>query len=242
VQNGYVKSSFFPETESDQIEISVELPEGTPYARALEILEQLQIAEKKLVEEITAKDGDLIENWYTRSRDDNILALVKLVPPETRALSAKDTAERLRELIGDIPDAKNIQVNYQDTNNGPPIQYVLNAKTFEDLNAAADDLMDQLRSYEGVFNVVNDMESASEEVQFDLRPGAEALGVTTADVARQLRQGFFGEEVQRLPRDGEDVRVFVRYPRADRTSLDFLEYVRRSIMISLIALIRFIPK
>jgi len=51
VQNGYVKSSFFPETESDQIEINVELPEGTPYARALEILEQLQIAEKKLVEE-----------------------------------------------------------------------------------------------------------------------------------------------------------------------------------------------
>ncbi|WP_051279894.1 efflux RND transporter permease subunit [Hellea balneolensis] len=226
VANGLVKSSFFPESESDQIEISVELPEGTPYSRALEVLSQLQHAEEELQKEIKAKDGDLIENWYTRSRDDNILALVKLVPPETRSLTAKETAERLRELIGDVPDAEKITVNYKDNNDGPPIEYVLNAKSFEDLQAAADDLMGQLRSYEGVFNVVNDMESASEEVQFDLKPGAQALGVTTAEVARQVRQGFFGEEVQRLPRDGEDVRVYVRYPRADRESLDFLKSIR----------------
>ena len=156
----------------------------------------------------------------------NVLALVKLVPPETRALTAKETAERLRDLIGEVPDAENINVNYQDGNDGPPIQYVLNAKEFDDLQAAAADLMTQLRSYEGVFNVVNDMESATEEVQFDLKPGAAALGVTAADVARQVRQGFFGEEVQRLPRDGEDVRVYVRYPSADRESLDFLNSIR----------------
>ncbi|WP_371396791.1 efflux RND transporter permease subunit [Fretibacter rubidus] len=228
VQNGYVKSSFFPEQESDQIDISVELPEGTPYARTLEVLAQLQRAEEQLVEEIKAEDGDLIENWYTRSRDNSVLALVKLVPPETRALPVKDAAERLRELIGDVPDAENINVRYQqgNGNNDPAIQYVLNASSFETLEAAAEDLMTQLRSFDGVFNVVNDMESASEEVQFDMRPGAEALGITTADVARQVRQGFFGEEVQRLPRDGEDVRVYVRYPRADRTSIDFLKSIR----------------
>ena len=228
VQNGYVKSSFFPEQESDQIDINVELPEGTPYTRTLEVLAQLQRAEEQLVEEIKASDGDLIENWYTRSRDNDVLALVKLVPPETRALPAKDAAERLRALIGEVPDAENINVSYQNGNgnNGPAIQYVLNASSFDMLEDAAEDLMTQLRSFEGVFNVVNDMESASEEVQFDMRPGAEALGITTADVARQVRQGFFGEEVQRLPRDGEDVRVYVRYPRADRTSIDFLKSIR----------------
>ncbi len=226
VANGLVKSSFFPESETDQIEISVELPEGTPYTRTLEVLAQLQHAEETLQDEIAAKDGDLIENWYTRSRDNNVLALVKLVPPETRTLTAKATAERLRDLIGEVPDAENINVDYQNSNDGPPIQYVLNAKEFSDLEVAADDLMTRLRSYEGVFNVVNDMESASEEVQFDLKPGAESLGVTAADVARQVRQGFFGEEVQRLPRDGEDVRVYVRYPRADRESLDFLRAIR----------------
>ncbi len=247
VANGYVKSSFFPESESDQVEISVSLPEGTPYTRTLQVLAQIQDAEHDLSEEIKAKDGDLIENWYTRSRDNNVLALVKLVPPETRTLTAQETAERLRELIGDVPDAETITVNYKDGNNGPPIQYVLNAKSFDDLQAAADDLMAQLRSYDGVFNVVNDMESASEEVQFDLKPGAESLGITTADVARQIRQGFFGEEVQRLPRDGEDVRVYVRYPAVDRESLDFLKSVRiraadgREVPLDTVAELRFEP-
>ena len=227
--NGLVKTVFQPESESDQIAITVELPEGTPYSRSLQVLRQIQIAEEQLeheVNESTGGEGELIENWYTRSRDNNILALVKLVPPETRTLTARETAERLRDLIGDVPDAETVTVEYKDTNNDPPIQYVLNSPSLEDLNAAADDLMVKLRSYEGVYNVVNDVESATDEIQFDLKPGAEALGVTTADVARQVRQGFFGEEVQRLPRDGEDVRVYVRYPRADRESVDFLNNIR----------------
>ena len=245
VSNGYVKSTFFPQGESDQVEITVEMPEGTPYSRSLEVLKQIQIAEEKLVEEIKSQDGDLIENWYTRSRDNNVLALVKLVPPETRTLTAKETAERLRELIGEVPDAETISVEYESNNDGPPIQYVLNANNFDELQEAADDLMDRLRKFDGVFNVVNDMESAAEEVQFDLKPGAESLGITTAQVANQLRQGFFGEEVQRLPRDGEDVRVYVRYPRSDRESLDFLKTIRiraidgREIPLGAVADLRF---
>ena len=229
LSNGIVRTSFLPEVESDQIEITVDLPQGTPYTRTLEVLKQIQVAEKALVDEIntsTDGEGQLIENWYTRSRDNQVLALVKLVPPETRTLTAKETAERLRALIGDVPDAETISVAYQNNNQGPPIEYVLNSKSLEDLNAAADDLMDKLRSFEGVYNVVNDSQSAAQEVRFELKPGAEALGVTTADVARQVRQGFYGEEVQRLPRDGADVRVFVRYPRSDRESLDHLKNMR----------------
>lgn len=227
--NGMVKTSFFPEIESDQVSITVNLPQGSPYSRTLEILRQIQTAEETLVEEInqsTNGEGQLIENWYTRSRDHQVLALVKLVPPETRELTAKQTAERLRELIGEVPDAESISVEYQDGDTSPPIEYVLNAKNLEDLNAAADDLMEKLRSFEGVYNVINDTESSTSEIQFELKPGAQALGVTTADVARQVRQGFHGEEVQRLPRDGEDVRVFVRYPREDRESLDHLRNMR----------------
>lgn len=229
LSNGLVKTIFFPETESDQIEVTVELPEGTPYSRSLEVLAQIQAGEKALENEINAStngEGKLIENWYTRSRDNNILALVKLVPPETRSLTAKETAERLRALIGEVPDAETITVNYKNADTDPPIQYMLNSTDLDALNAAAEDLMLKLRSYDGVYNVVNDVQSATDEIQFDLKPGAESLGITTADVARQVRQGFYGEEVQRLPRDGEDVRVFVRYPRSDRESLDFLNNIR----------------
>ncbi len=246
--NGIVKTSFMPESESDQISITVELPQGTPYSRTLQVLKQIQIAEKTLVEEINAStdgEGELIENWYTRSRDNEVLALVKLVPPETRTLTAKETADRLRALIGEVPDAEKIEVNYKDDNNGPAIQYVLNSKDMDALNIAADDLMAKLRTYAGVFNVINDSESSADEVRFELKPGAEALGVTASDVSRQVRQGFFGEEVQRLPRDGADVRVYVRYPSADRESLDFLGQIRirtsdgREVPLAAVADLRF---
>ncbi len=229
VSNQLVRTEFFPEGESDQIAITVELPQGTPYSRTLEVLEQIQVAEKTLEKEINDKtngEGKLIENWYTRSRDNQVLALVKLVGPEERSLTAQETAERLRVLIGKVPDAETIEVSYKSKNQGPPIQYVLNSTNLEDLNAAASALMAQLRSYEGVYNIINDSQSAADEIQFQLKPGAEALGITTADINRQVRQGFFGEEVQRLPRDGEDVRVFVRYPLEDRQSLDFLNSIR----------------
>ena len=248
IANNIVKTEFFPEGESDQISINVELPQGTPYERTLQVLEQIQIAEKQLEEQVNAStngEGELIKNWYTRSRDNNVLALVKLVPPETRTLTAQETAERLRELIGEVPDAETIEVNYTNNNNGPPIQYVLNSPDLDALNEAAEDLMSKLRSFEGVYNVVNDSQSASEEIQFDLKPGAEALGVTYEAVNRQIRQGFFGEEVQRLPRDGEDVRVYVRFPRVDREDLDFLNNMRirtsdgREVPLSAVAELRF---
>ncbi|PHR57147.1 MAG: RND transporter [Robiginitomaculum sp.] len=223
---GIVRFTFMPETESDQIEITVELPEGTPYSRSLEVLAQIQAAEKILEAEVNADEGELIENWYTRARENNILALVKLVGAEKRSMTAKETAERLRELIGKVPDAQTISVEYKNENSDPPIQYVLNSVSMEDLKVAAEDLMMQLGSYDGVFNVVNDSQSASEEIRFKLKPGAETLGITIADVAGQVRQGFYGVEVQRLPRDGEDVRVFVRYPQKDRESLDYLKNMR----------------
>ena len=248
VKNNIVKTEFFPQGEADQISISVELPQGTPYSRTLQVLDQIQTAEEQLEAEINSSSeggAELIENWYTRSRDNNVLALVKLVPPETRALTARETAERLRELIGDVPDAETIEVNYSNNNNGPAIQYVLNSSDLEALKIASDDLMSKLRSYQGVYNVINDSQSATEEIQFDLKPGAEALGITQADVNRQVRQGFFGEEVQRLPRDGEDVRVYVRYPRIDREDLDFLNNIRirtadgREVPLSTVADLRF---
>jgi multidrug efflux pump subunit AcrB len=52
------------------------------------------------------------------------------------------------------------------------------------------------------------------------------LGLTQQDLARQVRQAFFGEEVQRIQRGQDDVRVMVRYPREQRTSRGYLEDMR----------------
>lgn len=226
---GYVKKSFMPDIESDEITVNVVLPEGASYTRALDILAQLQDGERRLVEEVnerTGGEGQLIENWYTRSRRDSVLAIVKLSPPEVRDMSAKDASIRLRELIGDIPDAKEVSVRYTNGNNDPGFELSVRHPDLVLLREAVSELEDKLRTFEALYDVRNNLEGASEEIRITLKPGTEKLGLTLADVSRQVRQAYYGEEVQRIPRDGQDVKVMVRYPRESRRSIESLRDFR----------------
>ena len=228
--SGWLKSSFMPVIEGEEIQFNVTMPEGTPYSRALEVLAQLQAGERALVEEASAAaedgEGKLIENWYTRSRRDSVLAMVKLVPSEDRTMSTKQTAERLRELVGEIPDAESIDVIYTLDNPDPGLQLRVSSPNFGELQAAVDDLKQQLITYDTLYDIKDDALSSTDEIQMTLKPGAEQLGVTLGDVSRQVRQAYYGEEVQRLPRHGNDVRVMVKYPRTDRKTLESLESFR----------------
>jgi len=226
---GWVKQGFMPEIESDEVIVNVVLPEGAPYSRALEILAQLQDAERRLVEEVDERmqgEGKLIENWYTRSRRDSVLAIVKLAPPEQRDMSAKDAAIRLRELMGDVPDAKEVSVDYTQNGGDPGFELSVRHPDLDVLRLAVNDLEDQLRTYEALYDVRNNLESASEEIRIELLPGAHKLGLTLADVTRQVRQAYYGEEVQRIPRSGQDVRVMVHYPLESRRSIESLKHFR----------------
>jgi len=245
--------AFFPEVEDEQIVVEVTLPEGMPYSRALEILAQLQKAEKQLEEEVNARakteggSGKLIENWYTRARDDSVIALVQLAPPEVRDLSAKETAERLRTLIGEIPDAEEINLNYTINQRDPGLQFSVNAPDLETLRLAVDALKAKLHEYDSLYNITDSLRRSTDEIRLVLKPGAEKLGLTLADISTQLRQAYYGQEVQRLPREGNDVRVMVRYPRETRRSLDSLKDFRvraadgRQVPLASVAEITFAP-
>lgn len=232
VSSGWLKFNFMPDVESEQISVDVTLPEGTPFSRALQVLAQLQAAEKELEAEVNARadagegSGELVENWYTRARPTSVLALVRLAPPEVRDMSAKEAAERLRALIGEIPDAETIEVNFTLNQGGPDIEFAVNHPDLDVLRAAVADLSAKLASYENVVLVQDDLQSAMKEIRLALKPDAHELGLTLSDVSRQLRQAYYGEEVQRLPRGGDDVKVMVRYPEEARRSLESLEDFR----------------
>ncbi|MBN7797488.1 efflux RND transporter permease subunit [Parahaliea mediterranea] len=229
---GWVKSTFFPEVASEEIYINVVMPSGAPYARALEVLGTLQDAEKRLIAEVrrdaeaSGGSGQLIKGWYTRSRRDSVIAIVKLSPPEDRDLSAKEAAARFQALVGDIPEAEEIQISYTLNDQGPALTYLLRHRDMATLREASIDLQAQLRTYEGAYYVRDSLRGESDEIHLQLRPGAEKLGVTLAEVSKQVRQAYYGEEVQRLPRENGDVRVMLKYPRELRESLASLDHFR----------------
>jgi len=62
-------------------------------------------------------------------------------------------------------------------------------------------------------------------VQFELKPLAYSLGLTLADIASQVSYSFYGLEAQRILRDSEEVKVMVRYPLAQRSSVGHVDDV-----------------
>ncbi len=230
--SGWVKFNFFPEIQATQIYVNVLLPTGTPYSRALGVLNQLQQAERQLIAEVEAEaaehggSGKLISGWYTRSRRDSVIAIINLAPPEERDLTAKEAVTRFRELIGEIPDADEIEVSYQLNDPGPAITHVLRHKNLELLRQASREMQEQLRGYDATYYVRDNLRGESDEIHLKLLPGAEKLGINLAEVSRQVRQAYYGEEVQRLPRENGDVKVMVKYPLALRESLASLDDFR----------------
>jgi multidrug efflux pump subunit AcrB len=230
--SGWLKFDFNPDIESDLVVVNVDLPDGTPYSRALQILNQLQHAEEQLVIEVeslaqeSGGTGKLIENWYTRSRRTNVIAIVQLVPPESRRFSAKETADRLRELVGEIPDADQVSFNHSLGGWEPDLEYSVSHADLSVLREASSALEAKLREYDTTYDVRSDLQGSTEEFRLHLLPGSEKLGISLAEVSRQVRQAYYGEEVQRLAREGDDVRVMVRYPSRSRSNLESLENFR----------------
>jgi multidrug efflux pump subunit AcrB len=198
----------------------------------MEVLAQLQQAQNQLASEINAEadegqgSGELIESWYTRARRGSVIAILQLAPPGVRHLSARETAERFSDLAGDIPDADEVDVGYTLGDNEASITFLLQHEDLDTLNAASMTLRQHLGGYEKAYFVRDDQWGSMPEMRFHLKPGAEKLGVGLSDVSTQVRQAFYGEEVQRLPRPDGDVRVMVRYPAEARESLASFEEVR----------------
>ncbi len=224
---GIQRFAFLPDVENELVQVNVEFPAGTPFSVSAAVQEQLVTAQNALTRRYAEQgDDDLIRNWLSSASPGSTFIYVLFAPPQGRNIPVSQLAGELRELIGEIPQAKNVSLDFSIGGSAPDLQFSLNAPELEVLRAASLDLKEQLQTYGPVFDVSDDLESGTRELRIALLPGAEQLGVTLQEVSRQVRQAYFGEEVQRLPRDGEDVRVYVRYPEEARRDISSLQSVR----------------
>lgn len=240
VANRVVPFKFMPEIESDLVQVTIDLPDGTPFSRTLQIRDQLQsgvnAAQKSLdskwdsqiVREGTDYEGGVVNGASIIASNSRIQAFIGLVPPENRPelLSTREISEKIREMVGPIQDAEEISFDFTDNENDTGIRFALNHDDLDRLREASAVVQEQLSTYAAAYDIGDNLTAAADELRIELKPGAEALGISLAEVSRQVRQAYFGEEVQRLPRDGEDVRVMVRLPKSARTDLDSIDNLR----------------
>lgn len=250
----HVPFVFFPPVPSDYIVAKLVMPEGTPTELTTRAIQQMQRGLDELIAETKAKGlGNPFDNAVVTiggqpfegsggpmgeslSQGDTNLAeiAVELVKREdlmgggvNEALSAPNLANRWRELIGPIPGAKELAFNANAAGGaGSPIDIQLTGRDFETLQAASREIQEKLATYNGLFDIKDTYSSGKREIQLDILPSAEPLGLRQADLGRQVRAAFYGIEAQRIQRGRDDIKVMVRCPPEKRSSVENLEALR----------------
>jgi multidrug efflux pump subunit AcrB len=229
IMGGALRFVFFPDIPSDFIQVQLSLNDGTAPAQRNAALDRIESSVFALDAEHRAGTGeDLVRHvaLFT-SGDTGGQLVVELTKSEDRSVTTHELNDRLRERVGDIAGAK--ELRFASTTNpggGPPIEFRLRGTRVDELDRAAAELMAHLQTFDGVYDINSSINAGTQEVRLAIRPEAEALGLSQADLGRQVRQAFFGEEAQRVQRGRDDVRVMVRYPLAERRSLQDLSNMR----------------
>ena len=246
VLGGWANFQFFPGVEADFTSTSVTMPQGTPPDVTSETLGRIEAGANQMRRELIDETGmDHIRHVYASIGDQPMAnrrgpvsnpasisaahlgeVTIELAPTETRSLSSEELGNRWRETTGPIPEAVEISLRSSFMTVGEDINIQLAGPDIDRLRAAADEVKQQLRGFAGVYGIADSFRAGKPEIQLDIKPAAETLGLKLQDLGRQVRQAFYGEEAQRIQRGRDDIRVMVRYPADERRSLGDLENMR----------------
>ena len=239
--SGQIGFTFFPRTQSDTARSSLTMPVGTPFettekyvhqmTKAAEHLQQKYIdpeTDKSIITAIFSSVGSTGGTSKPQSHLGRVM--FQIVPPEIRTLdiSSQQLAKEWRKLIGSIPGAEKVSFVGHIRHGGMPLDIELKSQNFELLTELSAQVQNYLSGYPGVFDISDNYEQGKKELQLNIKPEAELLGITLDDLARQVQQAFLGQQAQRIQRGRDDVRIVVRYPTEERHSLANLKqmYIR----------------
>ncbi|MBD3333059.1 AcrB/AcrD/AcrF family protein, partial [candidate division GN15 bacterium] len=236
IGGGFIGVTFFPFIDGDTVPINISLVSGRQEADTDSLLADIEQKVWAVGEELKAEraDGedvilgvqrDIGSNDFGESGSHTGRLTVQLLDGEIRDLESFKIANRIREAVGPVPEANNITYG-QVSRFGKPVSISLLSNNAEQLERARDMLVAELKNFTSLKDVTTTDQEGRRELDIQLKPRAYALGLTLQDVVGQVRQGFFGEEVQRIQRGRDEIRVWVRYPEADRSALGFLDQMR----------------
>jgi len=229
---GILRSVFFPDIAADFVEVNLLMNEGTPIARTHDAIRQLQDGLWQLDAEISQQQGlesgALVTGMLSFAQGDTGGRIItELVKEDKAVLTGPEILRRWRENVGEIPGAKQLGFSIAaGPGGGAAISIQLIGADIEQIGRASQELTRRMNTYEGLYDIRNTYERGRPEIKLNIKPEAEALGITLQDLASQVRAGFYGTEVQRIQRGQDEVKVMVRFPQHERDSVGYLDNMK----------------
>ncbi|MBA4143007.1 MAG: efflux RND transporter permease subunit [Nitrosospira sp.] len=230
VAGGHVRLSLQADVTKDSFWVYLKLPEDMPYSETRRLAEKVEQSllemRHELDSEAGGRDGDiqqsLIVGIETIIAEHSAGFWTELSPAGRQNIVVEDFIREWRRRIGDIGRAK-IDFLYKEGDLPYDIEFDLGHPDPVILSSAVTQFKQKLANYPGVYDVVDSAEPGKPEVRLRLRPEAERLGLRLEDLAEQMRHAYHGDEVHRLQRGRNEVKVMVRLPPGERQSIDDLQ-------------------
>ena len=241
MQGGYVRFVFFPQIEGDTLRASLTMPEGTPFEVTEAATQKLVDALERLRSDVDVLIDDPTHSIFTttavtigqsssggggprgggNASNGSHLGSVsaEIAQGDARIMSARELERRWRAEIGEIAGAESVEIESALFSGDADVDIQLTHADEDIVLAAAERLKLELAAISGVNEVQDSLDLGKRQLDFDLTQAGFAAGLTTNDLARQVRQSFYGEEVERIQRGRDEVKVLVKYPLSERRSL-----------------------
>ncbi len=229
---GYIASGrmgivLMPRVEGDTVDATAVLPYGSPLGRLEQVRDHLVDSLQSVADEHGGER--LLEAVTAQISDNEITVSGFLTAPEVRPIGTAAVAGLWRDRAGPIRGLESIrfQADRRGPGSGKGVTIELVHRDIDTLDAASTDLAASLARFGNVTDVDDGYAPGKQQLDFKILPQGRSLGLTAAEIARQLRGSFYGAEALRQQRGRNEVKVMVRLPKAQRIS----EYDIESFMV-----------
>jgi len=235
IGGGIVRTAFFPQIASDRVSVTLAMPNGTNEYVTDSIISFIEQKAWEVNEELTeeylpGEDKMLVENIIRNlgPGSSNASLSINLLPGEERPdeVTSNIVSSRLRDKVGPVFGAETLIFGSGGNFGGRPVSVSLLGNNIAELKAAKEELKREMESNPQLKDVTDNDPAGIKEIKLELKENAYLLGLNLRDVMAEVRAAFFGVQAQRFQRGQDEIRVWVRYDRPNRSSIKSLDNMR----------------
>ncbi|MBN1252243.1 MAG: efflux RND transporter permease subunit [Bacteroidales bacterium] len=234
---GHIKNTFFPMVDFNRFEVNIAFTPGSGEKQTLQFLNRFENAIYEVNEDLKKElntENDVIERIRTTIGDSfngqesgAHAGIIRVYPVDLEGLpiTGFEIANMVKQKIGDVPEARKFTVAGSNRW-GAPVSIGLLSRNIDELEEAKDYLIKKLSELPSLKDITENVALGKQEIRLKLKPKAYFLGLDENLIARQVRQGFYGGQAQRLQEGRDELRIWVRYPKSNRLNIRQLESMK----------------
>ncbi len=231
VDGGVVRTAFFPRIASDRVQINLTMPQGTNEFITDSIISSIEEKVWLVNDDYTKKQTDnlqVVENVLKRvgPGSANATLTVNLLPGEARDFSSPEITNSIRQKVSKIYGVESLVFGSGGNFGGSPVAVSLLGNNIDELKAVKQELKRNLENNPLLKDVADNDPAGIKEVRIKLKDNAYLLGLNLQSIMQQVRYGFFGFQAQRFQRGQDEIKVWVRYDKKNRSSIKDLDDMR----------------